>query len=197
MQNILRKKEREETVRIPIDIKRLLMVNALSFVKLKIFVVFIILSCVVVLNGCAVIDNATEFASEKTKENTELIDDYLNGEDVDLDIKFDTPSASDVINGEYDPTAENYYDEKSGEYVSKAQYKANNLVDSLKTFWIPVCVISIFIGFMIRRINHSSATLRKIGLFLEVVFPLLLTLLVYIASALADSSVINVFDNLF
>lgn len=153
--------------------------------------------CSFTVSGCSFIDKASGLASEKNKENTELINDFINGEDVDVNVKFDTPSASDVINGEYDPTKENYYDEKSGQYVSKAQYKANNLVDNLKTFWIPVCVISFFIGFMIRRINHTSATLRKIGLFLEIIFPILLTLLVYIACALADSSMIDFFDNIF
>ena len=157
----------------------------------------LILLCSFAVSGCAFFDSVSELASQKTSDNAELINGFLDGEDVDVNVRFDTPSASDVINGEYDPTAENYYDEKTGQYVSKAQYKANNLVDNLKTFWIPVCVISFFIGFMIRRINHSSATLRKVGLFLELIFPFLLTVLVYIACVLADSSMIDIFENIF
>ena len=178
--------------------------NCSNHNSIKVLLISVAVFLMFALPGCAFIDNATHFASNKTDENTGLIDDFINGEDVN--VKFNTPSASDVINGEYDPSGadatnagngKDYYDEKSGQYVSKTQFNANNLVDNLKTFWIPVSVISFFIGFMIRRLNHSSATLRKIGFFFEIIFPVLLTLLVYIACALADSSMIDFFDNLF
>lgn len=156
--------------------------------------------CVFMLTGCSFIDNVMNLASNKTQENTEMIDDFLHGENVDVNVKFDSPSASDVIEGEYDPrqgSEERYYDEKSGQYVSRTQFDINNFIDSLKTFWIPVCMVSFFIGFMIRRLNHSSATLRKFGFFLEVIVPVLLTLFVYIACAMADSSMVSFFDDLF
>lgn len=150
------------------------------------------------LGGCTFVDNITNMASNKTQDNTEMIDDFIHGKDVDVNMKFDTPSAADVIDGEYDPSADmGYYDEKSGQYVSKAQFNINSFIDNLKTFWIPVTMMSFFIGFMIRRLNHSSATLRKIGFFFEVIFPILLTTFVYIACALADSSMVGFFDNLF
>ena len=172
--------------------------------KINNFVLFlpVIFMCFILmlsLSGCTFIDNVSRMASDKTQDNTELIDDFIHGEDVDVNVKFDTPSASDVINGEYDPSAggEMYYDEKSGQYVSKTQFDINSFIDNLKTFWIPVCMISFFIGFMIRRLNHTSATLRKIGFFLEIIFPVLLTTFVYIACALGDSSMVSFFDNLF
>lgn len=166
--------------------------------------VFLAAVCLVgLLCGCEFVDNVTHLASGKTQENTELIDDFIHGENVDVNVKFDTPSASDVISGEYDPSSKSgtsgnvYYDEKSGQYVSKNQFNINSFIDNLKTFWIPLCMITFFIGFMIRRLNHSSATLRKFGLFLEIIFPVLFTLFVYIACALADSSMVSFFDNLF
>lgn len=167
----------------------------------KVYIVAVIVFLALPLSGCAVIDNATQFASDKTAKNTDMIDDFIHGEDVD--VKFDTPSASDVMNGDYDQSGSSssegygYYDAKSGQYVSKTQFDVNNFVDNLKTFWIPLCLITFFIGFMIRRLNHSSATLRKIGFFFEIIFPVLLTLIVYIACALADSSMVDFFDNLF
>ena len=164
------------------------------------FLLGIIISilCMAMLSGCTFIDNVSRMASNKTADNTEMIDDFIHGEDVDVNVKFDTPSASDVMDGQYNPQSTNqYYDEKSGQYVSKTQFDINGFIDNLKTFWIPVCLMSFFIGFMIRRLNHSSATLRKFGFFLEIIVPVLLTLFVYIACALADSSMVDFWDNLF
>ena len=156
---------------------------------------------VLCLGGCTFIDTVTSMGSNKTEENTQLIDDFIHGEDVDVSVKFDTPSASDVINGDYGipngRTGDGYYDEKSGQYVTRSQYNLNRFCDNMKTFWIPSCLVSFFIGFMIRRINKSSTTIRRFGLLLEVVFPVLFTIFVYIVCALADSSMVSFFDILF
>ena len=169
--------------------------------SVQIYIVLVILSCALMNTGCTAINKITNYAGEKTRENTEIIDDFINGEDVDVGVKFDTYSAQDVINehdgvyGESDGRI--YYDEKSGQYVTRAQFRANNFVDALKQFWGPCCLALFVLGFTIRRINHSSATIRRFGLLLEIIFPAVLTTVVYVVCAIADSDFINIFDNIF
>lgn len=159
------------------------------------------LAAILLITGCSAVDKFTNYAGDKTRENTELIDDFINGEDVDVSVKFDTYSAQDVMNergGGYDENGgRTYYDEKSGQYVTRAQFRANSFVDALKQFWVPACLVMFVLGFTIRRINHSSATIRRFGLLLEIIFPIALTTVVYVVCAIADSDFVNIFDNIF
>ena len=80
-----------------------------------------------------------------------------------------------------------YLDEKTGKMVSEMQYKANHFVDSLKYYGLYVAIPSFAIGFLIRRIVHGSAAIRRIGFFFEVAVPIIYVILAYVLSAAADA----------
>ena len=161
--------------------------------------ILLIVMLLLPISGCSVNDitNGVTGVSRNLVENsTSTVQSYLDGEEAP-DVKFDTFSAGDAINGS-NASGENYmFDEKSGMYVTPAQYRANHFADSLKLFWIPSCVIMFFFGFLIRRLNHSSAAIRRFGFFLEIILPIVLTTFVYIFCALADSSMMSIFDGIF
>ena len=138
---------------------------------------------------------ACQFIDENMKAGTEAIDDYLdNG---DINIKFDTYSASDMIDGKQPATGGEYYDTKSGTYVSGSQYRANSFADSLKSIWLYVVLTFFVIGFLIRRLNHSSASLRRFALIIEVAIPILYSVFVYAVCYAADSSLPEFLNNFF
>ena len=80
-----------------------------------------------------------------------------------------------------------YYDEKSGETISEVQYKAYTFTDAFKKYGLYVAIPCACIGFLIRRLVKSSASLRKLGLVLEVAIPLVYIVLAYVISAIADA----------
>jgi len=164
---------------------------------IKFFLVSVV--SLLLLTGCSFTEftsGVADFSNERAEQSNSTVQNYLETGEVP-DIKFDTTSAGEVIEGNAPNGTNIYYDEKSGTYVSAAQYRANHFADSLKVIWIPVCVISFFFGFLIRRLNHSSAAIRKFGLLLEIIIPVALTVFVYIFCALADSSMMNIFDGIF
>ena len=163
--------------------------------KSKVAIFRLVVECMILfscISGCAFLDSGIELAEGKVEGDNEIIDEIINGSDLN-----ETSSTVDIIDEQYvTPNEELYYDEKSGQYVSKLQFDTNNFIDDLKRFWIPVCVLSFFIGFMIRRLNHTSATIRKMGFFIEIIFPALFTFVVYIICAFADSNLFDFFDQM-
>ncbi len=154
---------------------------------------------IIFLTGCSgqsLIDGAGQVSQKLVDKSTSTIQGFVEDGDAP-DVKFDSYSASDAVDG-VGPTGEQYYfDEKSEEYVTAAQYRANHMADSLKLFWIPVSVLSFLFGFLIRRFNHSSAAIRRFGFFIEIIVPVILTIVVYVFCALADSSMVDIFDGIF
>lgn len=80
-----------------------------------------------------------------------------------------------------------YYDEKTGLAVSKAQYYAYNITDAVKYYGIYIAIPCAIVGFMMRRLIRNSASLRKLGLVLELGIPIAYVILAYVLSAVADS----------
>jgi len=143
------------------------------------------------ISGCS-LEEFGNIATKTADKNVSDIGNYLG--DGEQSITFDSYSAEDVISGPKDLEDNCYYDEKSGEYVSAAQYRANHLVDAIKIVWLPSCALSIFVGVIIRKLVKGSATIRRLGLFLEAGFPIIFSTLVYILCACADSSIIKIFN---
>lgn len=79
-----------------------------------------------------------------------------------------------------------YVDPKTGDEVTAIQYNIAVILDALKNNVTPVIVILFIAGFLFRRINHTSATLRKIAFVLDLWLPLCYGVLVIVACLLAD-----------
>ncbi len=151
------------------------------------YLIFSFLVCIM-LTSC-------EFIDKNMQTGTEAINEYLdNG---DINIKFDTYSADDALEGREPATGGEYYDTKSGTYVSRSQYRANSFADAVKRVWPYVVTVFFLIGFLIRRLNHSSASLRRFALVLEVVIPILFSIFVYAVCYGADSSLPDFFNRWF
>ncbi len=80
-----------------------------------------------------------------------------------------------------------YYDEKTGEAISKTQYYAYHMTDAFKLYGLYVAIPCAGFGFIIRRVVKGSASIRKLGLVLEIGIPLLYILCTYILAAVADA----------
>ncbi len=165
-----------------------------------------------VLSACAAYDKAMEqfgnteqlaheFVENRDEALSEVEDGlkqsgaYTAGEAI---VDYASGGRADGESGGVNENGEQtYYDAKSGQYVTRAQVKANSAADSLKKVWAPISVISFVIGFLIRRFVHSSATIRRIGLVFEIAVPLLMTIVVYAVCGAADSNLVHYFDIFF
>ncbi len=147
--------------------------------------------------GESITDTVERAVSGNIQTSKDVVNDYFDKEKDNVDLKFNSFSAKDIVEGNKEASEDVYYDRKSGEYVSITQYKANNFVDSVKEVWPYVTIICFMFGFLIRRLVKSSATLRRFGLLLEIFIPLLFALFVYVISYAADSSLVDLFDNIF
>lgn len=88
--------------------------------------------------------------------------------------------------GKAGETTKRYYDEVTGLEVSRAQYYAYHVTDAVKTYGLYIVIPSFVLGFAVRRLVHGSASVRKLGLFLELWVPFLYWVLTFVLSALAD-----------
>ncbi len=170
-------------------------VRSVRSLALILAIVLVIMSLLPILTSCGLYEQA----QQQFKETEQMAHDVVAGNDVTLEntIKQDHLSAGDVISGVNNDGETVYYDEKSGEYVTGAQMRANGFADSLKAVWPPVSIVSFALGFLIRRFVKSSATIRKLGLLFEIGIPVLLTIVVYVVCGMADSSMVHFFDGFF
>ena len=79
-----------------------------------------------------------------------------------------------------------FYDKRTGQAITQAQYYANNITDAVKFYGIYITVVCAVIGFLIRRLVLNSASLRRMGLVLEVFIPIAYIILTYGLAFLAD-----------
>ncbi|AOZ97840.1 hypothetical protein [Butyrivibrio hungatei] len=140
------------------------------------------------LSGCS-------YITENVAAGQESVNEYLDSGNIN--VKFDTYSAGEMVGGVGDATSNVYYDAKSGEYVEAGRYKINKGADALKAVWPPISIFCLAVGFLIRRINKSSAAIRKFALIMELVIPISLTIIVYVFCYAADSRIVNLFDRFF
>ncbi|WP_155839536.1 hypothetical protein [Butyrivibrio proteoclasticus] len=144
--------------------------------------------CIFALSGCS-------YITDNVAAGQESVNEYLdNG---NINVKFDTYSAGEMVEGVKEAAGNTYYDAKSGEYVEAGRYRINKGADALKAVWPPISIFCLAVGFLIRRVNKSSAAIRKFALIMELVIPIVLTVIVYVFCYAADSSIVNLFDRFF
>ena len=87
--------------------------------------------------------------------------------------------------GEAGKKTREYYDEVTGLQVSRAQYYAYHITDAVKYYGWYIALPCFCVGFLVRRLVKGSASLRKLGLFLELWVPLIYILIAFVLSAVA------------
>ena len=115
----------------------------------------------------------------------ELLEDVADP-NTQLDYKDEAARQAGAYQAEAD-AAKTYYDEKTGLAVTKVQYYAYNITDAFKYYGLYIAIPCAVIGFLMRRLIRNSASLRKLGLVLELGIPIAYVVIAYILSALADS----------
>ena len=143
-------------------------------------VIFVLLLSAMLLQGCSL---------QRFVNNRMAGDDILGDvTDPNSDYSYEDEIAREV--GAYEAegqAARTYYDEKTGLAVSKVQYYAYNITDAFKYYGIYIAIPCAIVGFLMRRLIRNSASLRKLGLVLEVGIPIAYVILAYVLSAVADS----------
>lgn len=91
------------------------------------------------------------------------------------------------ININVNTTEKVYIDSKTGNAITQTQYYANNITDAVKLYGLYITIPCFAIGFLIRRLVHTSAAVRKWGLVFELAIPFVYGLLAYGLSAIADN----------
>lgn len=175
------------------------MMRSRGLVSSIIIIVMLLMALLPLLTSCGLYDAAMEQFDNTQEKAKEVVTGAGDVTDTIADtVKQDSYSAKDAIEEKITPQGELvYYDEKSGSYVTKGQYRANSFADSLKMVWIPISVGSFVVGFLIRRFVQSSAAVRRFALVLELAVPILLTILVYAVCGVADSDAVHLFDKFF
>lgn len=83
--------------------------------------------------------------------------------------------------------AKEYYDEKTGQLVSKSQYYAYTFADQFKVYGLYVVLVSVAVGILLRfTLGRHSSSLRRASTTLIFVVPLLYGILWYLVSFVAD-----------
>lgn len=103
----------------------------------------------------------------------------------EMDYRDEAKREMDVY-GDLADDAKVYYDEKTGDAVSEVQYYAYNITDGFKYYGIYVTIFLAAVGFLLRRFVRNSASIRKLGLMLEIGIPVIYVVLAYVLSAIAD-----------
>ena len=121
------------------------------------------------MTGCAVKDYAdTMMADEETVKD---LADPMGEHDYESEVN----------------KAKEYYDEKTGQVVSKTQYYAYSFADQFKVYGLYVVLVSVAVGILIRfTIGRHSSSLRRMSTTLIVIVPLLYGILWYLVSFVAD-----------
>ena len=118
---------------------------------------------------------------------------FLTGcssDDVTQKLKIDQQVINDVTSGS-DTTSsieaeKQYVDEKTGAAITEVQYNAYHVSDTFKKYGLYIAFPSFCLGLLIRCLVHSSASIRRFGLVLEIGIPFIYILLAYVMSAVAD-----------
>ncbi len=134
-------------------------------------VVLLCLICMVLLTGCSFKEYIDTFSTDN-ETLREIADPSIN---VELEEKHLSPDGTPL-----------YFDDKTGAYVTMAQYYAYNITDAFKLYGLYITIPCFGIGFLIRRFIKNSASLRRLGLVMELAIPFLYVLLAYVMSAIAD-----------
>ena len=109
------------------------------------------------------------------------LNSFLRNEVIDYSVY------KDELDDGIDPAqAKTYFDAKSGQMVTEAQYKAYSAVDNIKLYGFWIALGSFSLGFIIRRFVQNSVMIRRFGLLLEVAIPVVYILLAYVGSYVAD-----------
>jgi hypothetical protein len=99
------------------------------------------------------------------------------------------PQGNANVRGELSREAgvyQNYYDEKTGESISKVKYYANHITDGIKYYGMFIAIPCFVGGFLIRRLVKGSAKIRKIAFVFEIWVPVAWIVLAYLMSFFAD-----------
>ena len=135
----------------------------------------IILFLVLFLPGCSM-EDITSFTNDKVASDQERL----------YSLSSDPEGKGAQAVERAGREARDCYDEVSGTYVTRSQYYAYNVTDAVKHYGWYVALPCFLLGFTVRRLVHSSASVRKLGLFLELWVPLIYVFLAYVLSAVAD-----------
>lgn len=130
---------------------------------------------VLLLSGCSFQQKYDQHVANDDK----TLNSFLNSEVIDYSVYKDEVD----VNAQ---DAKVYFDEKSGQMVTEAQYKAYSVVDNIKYYGFWIALGSFSIGFIIRRFVQNSVNVRRFGILLEVAIPVVYVLLAYIGSYVAD-----------
>lgn len=144
-------------------------------------IAIIVMSLMLCLNvGCSI----QRFANNMMAPD-ELLDSVADPNS-ELDYKDEAAREAGAYQAEAQ-AAQTYYDEKTGLAISKVQYYAYNITDAFKYYGLYIAIPCAVIGFLMRRLIKNSASLRKLGLVLELGIPIAYVVFAYILSAVADS----------
>ena len=146
---------------------------------MKMWAILVLVFAALFLQGCSI----QRFVNNMMAGD-ELLDDVSDPQS-ELSYEDEMARQAGAYTGEAQ-AAKTYYDEKTGMAVSKVQFYAYNITDAVKYYGIYIAIPCAIVGFLMRRLIKNSASLRKLGLVLELGIPIAYVILAYVLSAVAD-----------